>query len=471
MDGHRPSVASRQGVVAAAHPLAAAAGARLLGKGGNAFDAAVAAAAAFGVVAPYAAGLGGVGTALCFVAADQRLRVLDYQGRAPAGFPTLPPVRASRSAVAPTCLAGWYNLLSAHGTKTLAEVLAPAIAFARDGAPLTGPTAAGFTAALTAQPGLAAWLGSLDTGGKGFHAGAVLRQPALAATLEAIAASGPRHLHGGPLGRQLAAEVQARGGSLTQGALAAVDPDWGRPVSADSRGCSVHLPCPPVQALDVLLGLCLLDDLDLGAGGADPVPLLREAARLATAARRAGSGSGAELASAVLAETTVAALRARLADGNAAVEAVPAQPTAFLPANTLAVADAAGNVVCLSESLGSIGGCGIVAPESGFCLNDALAHSALPPVADGPLSLPLLPLIATRGRHPTLALAAGADTVRLLQVLTRRLHFGLPLGEALEAAAADLGRLGGVRAVALDATTRVATGATDAAGEGWAASA
>src|SRR3954464_12583399 len=87
MHGRRPTIASMSGVVAAAHPLAAQAGARLLAQGGNAFDAAAATAAALNVVEPYMSGLAGLGVATCWVAREGRIRVLDFVPPVPSGFP------------------------------------------------------------------------------------------------------------------------------------------------------------------------------------------------------------------------------------------------------------------------------------------------------------------------------------------------------------------------------------------------
>src|SRR4051812_50190896 len=87
MHGRRPTISSTKGVVAAAHPLAAQAGARLLGSGGNAFDAAVATAAALNVVEPYMSGLAGAGLATCWVAAERRVKGLDFVPRVPKHFP------------------------------------------------------------------------------------------------------------------------------------------------------------------------------------------------------------------------------------------------------------------------------------------------------------------------------------------------------------------------------------------------
>src|SRR5258708_782450 len=85
--GKRPTIASRHGMVAAAHPLAAATGARVLGNGGNAFDAAVATAATLNVVEPYMSGLAGLGMATCYIASEKRVRSLNFMSRIPAQFP------------------------------------------------------------------------------------------------------------------------------------------------------------------------------------------------------------------------------------------------------------------------------------------------------------------------------------------------------------------------------------------------
>src|SRR3990170_5197055 len=85
--GKRPTIASRHGMVAAAHPLAAAAGARILGNGGNAFDAAAATAATLNVVEPYMSGLAGMGMATCYVASERRVCSLNFMTRIPRKFP------------------------------------------------------------------------------------------------------------------------------------------------------------------------------------------------------------------------------------------------------------------------------------------------------------------------------------------------------------------------------------------------
>src|SRR5437016_13974695 len=117
--GRRPTIASRHGMVAAAHPLAAAAGARILGNGGTAFDAAAATAAALNVVEPYMSGLAGAGLATCWIAAEKRIRVLDFVPRVPQSFPVErftkreDLVRGPLSAGVPGNLSGWAELVRA----------------------------------------------------------------------------------------------------------------------------------------------------------------------------------------------------------------------------------------------------------------------------------------------------------------------------------------------------------------------
>src|SRR3954462_6963574 len=142
MHGRRPTISSTKGVVAAAHPLAAQAGAQMLAQGGNAFDAAAETAAALNVVEPYMSGLAGAGLATCWIAAEKRIRVLDFVPRVPQSFPVErftrreDLARGPLSVGVPGNLSGWAELVRAYGKKTLGDALQPATALARDGFPL-----------------------------------------------------------------------------------------------------------------------------------------------------------------------------------------------------------------------------------------------------------------------------------------------------------------------------------------------
>src|SRR6185295_1128570 len=133
MHGRRPTIASTNGVVAAAHPLAAQAGARMLAQGGNAFDAAAATAAALNVVEPYMSGLAGRGMATVYVAKERRVRSLDFCSAIPKGLPIdklsnrSQLLRGPVAVGSPGNLGGWCEMVSTYGTKKLPELFAPAI--------------------------------------------------------------------------------------------------------------------------------------------------------------------------------------------------------------------------------------------------------------------------------------------------------------------------------------------------------
>ncbi len=532
MDGKGPIVASRHGVVAAAHPLAAAAGARILGRGGNAFDAAVAAAAALGVVEPFMSGLAGLGMATCWVAGDKRIRTLAYRTAVPQRFPVgrfsqREELLLGAMAVAPPGnLAGWYNLLSAHGTKTLAEVLAPAIGLARDGFPLTEFNTAGINrsaVALRDQPFFAAWNAAYADGKGSVRQGQVLCQPDLATTLEAIASEGVRYLYGGRLGQKLVAHLQSLGGCMTVADLEAVAPDWDRPVSAAYRDLTVHTLRPPAQAFQFLLTLRILDGFNLGAmerDGVEHLDTVWRAVRLAAMERVAHDHPSADDLDHLLSDESVARLRARVADREPIEGKVgqwPAPATGAAPehhATSLSVADRAGNLVCITQSLGGLFGCGVVVPGTGICLNNALYWGELDPRARNALapgrvlSSPMAPAVATRGRAPVLAFGTpGGDGISQIQpqALVQHVDFGLSLQEAIAAPRARLwdGRrviaesrfpagvlealqerghdidlssawtiqVGGMQAVAADPATGVLTGAADPRRDGYVATA
>ena len=202
MDGKRPSVSSLRGIVAAGHPQAAQAGAAILRAGGNAFDAAAATAAALNVVEPYMSGLAGMGMATCYIAAEQRVRTLDFITRVPEKFPAgrfTDREELSRGPIAtgtPGNLAGWCELVRSYGKKSRAEVFAPAIALARDGFPLVEYNVSAIVDTVAEFKGHHAfyddWARTYAAGD--VTLGGVLRQPDLARTLEAIAADGPRYL-------------------------------------------------------------------------------------------------------------------------------------------------------------------------------------------------------------------------------------------------------------------------------------
>lgn len=459
MQGKRPTISSLHGMVAAAHPLAAQAGAHMLAAGGNAFDAAVAVAAALGVVEPAMSGLAGMGVATCWIASEQRVRVLDFMGCVPLDFPadrftSIGQLnRGALSCGVPSNLAGWAELIAAHGKKSLGDALEPATALAQDGFPLLDYTIDAIqrtTNEAAGQKLFAEWRRTYVQA-----AGSVLRQPDLARTLAAISANGPAHLYDGPLGRALVGAVSEAGGCITIRDLAAVQPAWVAPLDAAYRGCVVHAAPPPSEAFQYLLTLRILDGFDIvrhPRGSADHLDLVWRAIRLAAGVRvRCETSAGA--VAAVFTDESVAALRAKVLDGKAIEGITEGYPDPVPPGpdreqtTSFSVADRAGNVICCTQTLGVSFGSGMVVPGTGVCLNDLHYFGDVDPAGPNalrpgmPLGLPIAPSIVTRAGKPVLALGTPGGygiCQTQAQVLVQHLDYGLPLQDAIDAPRARL---------------------------------
>lgn len=465
MSTPRPTLFSRHGMIAAAHPLAAQAGARLLVQGGNAFDAAVAVASALNVVEPFMSGMAGMGLATMWVAAEQRVRVLDFVPPIPASFQAERFSRRSdlefgAAAVGtPGNLAGWAELSRRYGRTSLGDCLSPAIALAGDGFALSEFGVLEFneqTAVLTGQPTLYPhFAGNYLPGGKGpVSLGTVIRQADLARTFTEIAENGADHFYRGPLGRKVVAHAASLGGSMTMDDLAAVAPRWREPLAASYRGLEVHVPPPPCEAFQFLMSLRLLDGFDLSAlakDGPDHLDLVYRAIRLAAGIRIAHNNPDGTLLQELMSEAAMKALRQRLGDGQPVDGPTeqwtpqdkddPAHTTSF------SIADGEGNLICVTTSLGSPFGSGVVVPGTGITLNNFLYWADVQ--ADSPnrskpgddLPICMSPSISTRDGRPVLALGTPGSYGILqtqVQALVQHLDFGLPLQKAIEAPRARL---------------------------------
>ena len=273
-NSRRSPVFARRGVIAAAHPLASAAGLRMLLAGGNAVDASVAAAAVLGVVEPYQTGLGGDAFALIYLAKDQTVWALNASGPAPRaarlddfharGLKSVP--RQSPLAwTVPGCVDGWSQMLDQHGQLTLGQVLQPAIEYAEDGFAVTPADAFSWaqSSELLRRDPEAARTFLID--GRAPAAGEVLVQKDVARSLRLVAEGGRDAFYEGEIAERLAAYSAKAGGLLTREDLSAYRAQWQRPISAEYRGYRV-LECPPNgQGLAALIALRALDRIDLGS--------------------------------------------------------------------------------------------------------------------------------------------------------------------------------------------------------------
>jgi gamma-glutamyltranspeptidase/glutathione hydrolase len=450
---HRPLARAHQGLVAAAHPLATLAGIDVLREGGTAADAALAVNGVLAVVQPHMCGVGGDLFALVHDARSGEVSCLDGAGRSGAAatpaavrarglaaLPLLGPLAVS----VPGCVDAWGALAARHGTRPLGELLKPAIALAADGFPCSDLLAQTIEERRRLIED-AEWHRIYAPDGRGPRPGDRLRQPDLARSLTDIAAGGPDAFYRGDLGARIGAHLSAAGGFLTAGDLAAHAGRWVSPLSTTYRGATVWQPPPPTQGLTVLQALNILESIELRSlDHHSPAHLhaLIEALKLAYADRDRYIGDPDHVAvpvAALLDKTYAARRRALIDPGRAAGRHVggdlSGDTTGFV------VADAAGSVVAVIQSLYSAFGAGVMAPSTGIVLHNRGAAFSLDPASPSvlaPRKQPFHTLVAalvTRPGTPVAALATmggHGQPQTHVQVLTNLLDFAMDPQEAIE---------------------------------------
>jgi gamma-glutamyltranspeptidase/glutathione hydrolase len=469
----RSVVMARHGVIATSQPLASAAGLAVLQEGGNAIDAAVTAAAVLAVVEPMMNGIGGDLFAIVHDGRTRTLSGLNASGRAgsgatPEAFAALGltdmPVRGPLAVTVPGVVDGWSELLKAHGTITLARALAPAIAYAREGFPVSEIIADQWQAEerlLAQDPEAAA---TFLKGGRAPRAGEIFANPRLAATLEALAKEGRDAFYRGSIARKIAADLRRRGGHVTAADLAAHRSDWVTPISTGYRGYDVYELPPNNQGFVALEMLNILEGYDLksiGHNSAEYLHLMVEAKRIAFADRNAYLADPASVPEHVLrrliSKEYAAERRREIDRSRAAAEYAPGGMRPGDPAPRhddafdgrdrgdtiyLAAADDKGNVISLIQSLYESFGAGIVAGDTGIALHDRGAGFRLDaghPDRISPGKRPmhtLVPGMVMKDGKPWLSFGVmGGDMQPQghAQVLANLIDFGMNVQEAGEA--------------------------------------
>lgn len=272
-------VEARHGVVAAAHPEAAHAGLAMLEAGGNAVDAAVAAAFAIGVVEPMMSGVGGGGSMTVWLAETKQGWHVEFYPSSPAtpdygldGIDEDAAIRDSlvppeRWVAVPGSVAGLLETHERYGRLPLVQVLAPAVRLARDGFlvhPLLASVIVEEEEKLHYDPRAAA---TFFPHGRPLQPGDRLRQPALAETLQHIAQAGREGYYGGAVARDVVETLRKGGNPITQADLREYEPRWRRPLCGTYRGYTVLTAPPPLAGVEVLETLALLEPLDVAAMG------------------------------------------------------------------------------------------------------------------------------------------------------------------------------------------------------------
>ena len=452
----RSCVLARRGMVCASVPLAAAAGVELLRRGGNAVDAALAAAAALCVAEPMQTGLGGDAFALLWSAREGRLFGLNGSGRAPAaatleayrarGCERMPP-HGVLSVTVPGALHAWESLSRRFGSLPLGQVLEPALRAAMDGFAVS-ELVAHYWYLLHAGGALRneAARTTFAPGGRTPAAGSWLRRPDLARTLRAVAEGGAAAFYQGPLAEAIVDAVRGEGGLLSHDDLASHASSWVDPLQTTYRGVTVAELPPNGQGVTALLALRLLESFDPAQAPPDSALDWHrkiEAVKLAFAERDAHVADPEHVAVPIerMLHPVYARERARRIGERAQgdlVSGIPRGDTTYVCA-----ADAEGNLVSLIQSLFGGFGSGIACGETGILLQNRGAGFRLDPGhpnALAPRKRPLhtiLPGMLLRGDVPWMAFGIMGGDVQPqahLAFVSNLVDFGLNPQEALDRA-------------------------------------
>lgn len=393
---HHP-VMARKGMVVSQSQIASEVGADVLRQGGNAVDAAVATGLALAVTLPRAGNLGGGGFMLVHMSKEKKTLAIDYYGQAPAATDARllagdngkmdPAKRYSHRAVAvPGTVKGLYEVHRQYGRLPWRRLVEPAVKLAADGLVLTDD----MTYALEVyRQGLLADAPSAKAfyrpGGATYAPGERLKQPDLAWSLRQIRDGGADAFYRGELGRRVAAGVQAGGGVLTQADLASYQIRIQEPLWCEYRGVPVAYMPPPAAGVLLCELMNILERYpmaDYGQNSVQSLHVTAEAMKLVFADRARFMGGWPQYQPPVggLSNKAYASERAKLIDPQRAMDSrvVPGDPLTFESRDTThySVADAEGNVVSNTFTLGSSFGAHVMAPGTGFFLNDAMANFA-----------------------------------------------------------------------------------------------
>jgi gamma-glutamyltranspeptidase/glutathione hydrolase len=450
----RSEVLARNGIVATSQPLAAEAGLQILKDGGNAIDAAVAAAAVLNVVEPGSAGIGGDVFVIAWLAGEKRLVALNGSGRAPAGAtPQRHAARGIDSATVPGAVDAWDVLLKRAGSLTFKQLLQPAADIAEQGFAVSerihDDWIDGAAILRTDPDSVATYL----VDGKPPAPYSVFRNPALAHTFRVLGTQGRDGFYRGEIAAALLAKSRTLGGSMTAADLEATHADWVAPISTSYHGHDICEFPPNTQGFAVLEMLniieacapeCGIELAALGPKSALYWHVLIEAKKLAYADLYTYNADPAfaEIPIEKLISKSYAAEQCRRIDlGRASIpdaEADPAGGTVYL-----ATADRWGNMVSFIYSLYEGFGGGITVPGYGFVLNNRAALFSVNPhspnvIAPGKRPFhTLLPGFITKDGLPLTAfgLMGGAQQAQgHAQVLINMIDLGANLQAAGDAA-------------------------------------
>ncbi|RCS58421.1 gamma-glutamyltransferase family protein [Parvibium lacunae] len=434
-------------VVATSQPLAAQAGLRMLQQGGNAIDAAIAAAAAITITEPVSNGLGS--DLFAIVWDGQTLQGLNASGTAPAAWhlnyferkysldPARKPIRGWDTVTVPGMVAGWMALHGRYGSLPLDTLLQPAVELAERGyavSPNVQYKWAGQVPLLQDQPGFAQ---TFMPHGRAPEVGELFAMPDAGRTLRLIAQTQGRAFYEGEIAEKLVAHAQAHGAALSVDDLRQYQPEWVTPISQNYRGYTVHEIPPNGQGIAALIALGILNHVDLRQYAPDSVAcqhLQIEAMKLAfeDVYHYVAAPEAMRITPQQLLDPSYLAERAKLLDVNRAQNYRPGLPpqggTIYLT-----TADEQGRMVSLIQSNYMGFGSGVVVPGTGVSLQNrghAFSFDAASPNVVAPGKRPfhtIIPGFLTQNGAPVMSfgvMGANMQPQGHVQTLVRMLDYG-----------------------------------------------
>ncbi|WP_408595398.1 gamma-glutamyltransferase family protein [Limnohabitans sp.] len=452
---HNPYTSTRlpvfaRNVVSTSHPLAAQAGLRMLWQGGNAVDAAIAAAAAITLTEPVSNGLGS--DAFCILWDGKELHGLNASGRAPHSWTPeyfqrkygldaqTPPKRGFDSVTVPGAVASWVAMSERFGKLPFEDLLQPAIEIAERGYLLPVVVQQKWAAATPELQGLPGFAQNFLPWGRAPHVGELFKFPAAAKGLRAIAQSKGAAFYGGEIAQAIEKFAAANGGSITARDFADYKAEWVTPIAQNYRGYTLHEIPPNGQGIAALIALGILEHFDvasLAVDGVDSQHLQIEAIKLAFADvyRYVAEPGQMEVTPAQMLDPAYLKSRARLIDMKKAQDFGAGNP---VKGGTiyLSTADENGMMVSFIQSNYMGFGSGCVEPNFGISLQNrghgfSLNAQGLNPanvVAPGKRPFhTIIPAFLSKDGQPVMSygvMGANMQPQGHMQTLVRMLDYG-----------------------------------------------
>ncbi|MGL6290624.1 MAG: gamma-glutamyltransferase, partial [Silanimonas sp.] len=455
----RSEVYAPQAMAATSHPLATQIALDVMKRGGTAMDAAIAANAALGLMEPTGCGIGGDLFAIVWDPKTGKLHGYNGSGRSPMGLTrawfdeqkmALIPMRGALPVTVPGAVDGWFALHGRFGALPMADVLKPAIDYARNGHPVHEVIADAWAMSV---PRLAQYPGfneqfTLD--GRAPRRGEMWTNENLARTYERIARDGRAGFYEGEVPRVIEAYIKAQGGFLAAADFAAHQGEWVEPVSVNYRGVDVWELPPNGQGIAALQMLNILEGYDfskIAFGSAEHLHLLTEAKKLAFADRArfyADPAFAKAPVAGLISDAYADEQRKRIDPERAQVVVAPGTPPSLDEGDTiyLTTADASGMMVSLIQSNYRGMGSGMSPPGLGFILQNRGEQFSLKaghPNEYAPGKRPfhtIIPAFLTKDGAPLMSFGLMGGAMQPqghVQIVMNVVDFGMNLQEAGDA--------------------------------------